>query len=96
MAGEPGEVIRGEEGPVEPRRRDLEVVGLRDRILHVEHRSDLPAHRLAVPDGDAGVAVDEDAQDRTGPGAIHLDPHELVAEPGDRGLQEIADPPLPG
>ena len=80
MAGEPNEMVRAEKGPIEPRRRDLENVGIRNGVLHVEHRTYLPACHLAVPNRDSGIVVDEYPQNRAGFGSLQLDSHQLVAE----------------
>src|SRR5690606_5715788 len=47
-AHEPSEMLRRPELPIEPGRRDLEVIRARQRILHVEQRADLPADELAI------------------------------------------------
>ena len=53
LAHEPREMPRGAQRPVEPRRRHLERVVTRHRVLGVEHFADRAAHPLAVVDRDA-------------------------------------------
>ena len=51
-SGEALEVGRADQRPIQARRRDLEDVGLGQRILHVEESRDLVADVLAVGQGD--------------------------------------------
>src|SRR5690349_8909413 len=48
LAGEAREVRLLAQRPVQPRRRHLEGVVARDRVLHVQHGTHLPAHDLAI------------------------------------------------
>jgi len=89
LAREAPEVLGLEQGPIQPRRRNFQRVVPGNRILHVQHGADLLADRLAVVEGNPRLLVDIDPQQAVPGSAVELDAHQFVAEPLDRGLDNI-------
>src|SRR5215207_9362399 len=85
------EIAAAGERPVDAGRGDFETVGLRHRILEIEHRRDRTAHRLAIRDRHGAVRPLGHDLDRTAVLARHLHPHEPEAEILDRGLDHGGD-----
>src|SRR5690606_37808255 len=78
LAGEAREVLRGAQRPIESRRRDLERVLARNRILDVEHVAHRAAHFLAVVKGDPPALAR---------GRVDIQPEQPAAAPG--GVLEL-------
>jgi hypothetical protein len=61
---------------IETRRRHLEHVAARQRILDIEERADLLANELAIVERHSALAVDEQPQ-QAAPPAVRIDIREL-------------------
>src|SRR5690606_377438 len=77
--------------PVETRRRNLEIVCPRDRVLDIEQRADLPADQLAIRKRHAALVVRPPIDVHTHQPAaskLQIDVDELIAERRQRRLDQ--------
>src|SRR5262245_968081 len=88
LAAEAREVRERSQPSIETRRRHLEHVTSRQRILDVEESADLLAHALAIVERHAAFAVNEQPQ-KTAPPEMRIEIRELETHRRDRRLQQL-------
>src|SRR5205823_1578707 len=86
------EVRLAQQGPVDARRRTLELVATRDRVVRVEHVAELTGHASQLVDRDAALrAVDQQPQDQPSAFGAVLHVDELEPRSQDEGLRQLPD-----
>ena len=90
-AGETNEILAPHQRPIDAGRADLQRIGSRDRISHVEHRRDRVADLSAVVDGHTAAAIERLGHDLQGPPAAadHPHLHQLKAHVAECGLDQL-------
>eukprot|EP00456_Euglypha_rotunda_P033574 TRINITY_DN25950_c0_g1_i2.p1 TRINITY_DN25950_c0_g1~~TRINITY_DN25950_c0_g1_i2.p1 ORF type:complete len:150 (+),score=0.12 TRINITY_DN25950_c0_g1_i2:190-639(+) len=82
-------MLRLGERTIEARRRDLELIGGGDRVIHVENAGHFAADGFAIFERDTRFAVDEQTQQcRTGLRS-ELQQHQLIAQIFDHRLKQL-------
>ena len=89
LPGKALEIGQLEQRPVDPRRRNLQVIGLVDRFLDIEQATDLVADCRAVINADAFLAIDIVAQGAVVAGGRELDTDEFIAHRLDNGRKQF-------
>ena len=93
MAGEAVPVLGAGQRAVDAGGADLQRPGAGDRVLHVQHRAERVADRLAIGDGDlAAVGAVGHHLHRRAVAAEHGDAHEFVAHAFERGRDDGGQP----
>src|SRR5947199_3861991 len=86
------EVWLAQQGPVDARRRTLELVAAGDRVVRVEHVAELTGHASQLVDRDAALrAVDQQPQDQPSAFGAVLHVDELEPRSQDEGLRQLPD-----